>query len=76
MAVLAVVAAVVVAGCGTPGTKLHVSGTGSARPGAATESATAQPAADGCGQMVEAGAEAVLTLPFEPALQIRLAELD
>jgi len=50
--VLTVVVAAVVAGCGTPGTKLHVSGTGSARPGAATESATAQPAADGVQQVV------------------------
>jgi len=46
------VAAVVVAGCGTPGTKLHVSGTGAARPGATTASATAQAAADGVQQIV------------------------
>ncbi len=49
---LTLVAAVVVAGCGTPGAQLHVSGTGSARPGAATDSATAQPAADGVQQIV------------------------
>jgi plastocyanin len=52
VAVLTVVTAVVVAGCGTPGTKLHVSGTGTARPGEASASATAQPAADGVQQIV------------------------
>jgi len=48
----ALVAGLILSGCGTPGTKLHVSGTGTARPGQASASATAQPAADGVQQIV------------------------
>jgi plastocyanin len=40
-----------VAGC-TPGTKLHVSGTGAPKAGQPSASATAQPAADGVQQIV------------------------